>query len=275
MCLRNAMVQWLISLQKNRSPHEDPSTASIPQPELVVYSVANIDILPITIEEEESRVGSEKTQIRTRKGVREYSYLGCPLTRNRSAWCFRLCTPDAEGHGRCGRVAPHSLKSSIQSAIEKHKKKQFEGRLEKLERDYLAAPDNRGHDPGIRLSEGEADIVLPIKEEYLHQEDGVLDSVCFKAMNDSAVLAVCTLVDSASVFTIDFRMSLTHAPATCDLVARGRFVGMSGNHYLAEAMLTDSFGAEIGRGEGVFVDTPAYQVPNVATPNADSGAGDG
>ena len=60
--------------------------------------------------------------VRTKKGVKKYTYLGCPLTRNRSAWCYRICPPDAEGHGRCGRVAPHSLKSSTQMAILNYKK---------------------------------------------------------------------------------------------------------------------------------------------------------
>jgi hypothetical protein len=45
---------------------------------------------------------------------------GCPLTRNRSNWCFRLCTPKA-GRGRCGRLAPHGFLSRIQQAILDHK----------------------------------------------------------------------------------------------------------------------------------------------------------
>lgn len=61
--------------------------------------------------------------MRTRRGVKEYTYLGCRMTRNRSAWCYRMCTPDGEGHGRCGRVAPHSIKSRIQTAIEKYNRK--------------------------------------------------------------------------------------------------------------------------------------------------------
>jgi len=50
-----------------------------------------------------------KRKIKVRRGLKEYTYLGCPLTKNRSAWCFRLCIPDTLGSGRCGRIAPHSL----------------------------------------------------------------------------------------------------------------------------------------------------------------------
>ena len=184
----------------------------------------------------------EKKLIRTKKGPREYSYLGCPLTRNRTAWCFRLCTPDAEGHGRCGRIAPHSLKSAIQTAIESHNKKQIEQRLKNMEQAYLANPDYQVRDPGIRISEGEADIVLPLRDEDKHPSGGVLDAVCFKLMNASG-----------------------------DLIARGRYVGRAGSNYLADAILTDSEGRELGRGEGVFFEG----TKNISSPDTDPTTPDG
>jgi hypothetical protein len=60
---------------------------------------------------------------KTFKGLKEYTYLGCSVTRNRTAWCYRICPPDEHGYGHCGRLAPHSLKSAIQVAIEKHNQK--------------------------------------------------------------------------------------------------------------------------------------------------------
>jgi hypothetical protein len=44
---------------------------------------------------------------------------GCPLTRNRSPWCFAICTPQ-DGHGDCGRIAPHTLLGRTQLAILRH-----------------------------------------------------------------------------------------------------------------------------------------------------------
>ncbi|MHC4217919.1 MAG: hypothetical protein ACYSU7_05620 [Planctomycetota bacterium] len=44
---------------------------------------------------------------------------GCPLTRNRSAWCYRLCAP-VDGMGLCGRIAPHALRGRTDLAIEKY-----------------------------------------------------------------------------------------------------------------------------------------------------------
>lgn len=64
-------------------------------------------------------------RISVRHGFKDYTYLGCPLTRNRSPWCFRMCKPDAEGHGYCGRVAPHGIKSRIQKGIEEYRKRKI------------------------------------------------------------------------------------------------------------------------------------------------------
>lgn len=57
------------------------------------------------------------------KSLPEYTYLGCPMTKNRSPWCFRMCRPSFDGKGQCGRVAPHSIKGNIQQGIIDYKKK--------------------------------------------------------------------------------------------------------------------------------------------------------
>jgi|GEM_PF-1419123 len=62
-------------------------------------------------------------RVKFRKDLKDYTYLGCPLTRNRTPWCFRTCKPSADGTGLCGRIAPHSFKSRIQQGIEDFKKK--------------------------------------------------------------------------------------------------------------------------------------------------------
>ena len=63
-------------------------------------------------------------RVSVRKGLKKYTYLGCPMTKNRSPWCFRMCKPNADGTGFCGRVAPHGFKSRIQQGIEDFKKRQ-------------------------------------------------------------------------------------------------------------------------------------------------------
>jgi hypothetical protein len=41
---------------------------------------------------------------------------GCPRTKNRSNWCYRMCVPH-DGVGQCGRVAPHAVMGRTQQAI--------------------------------------------------------------------------------------------------------------------------------------------------------------
>lgn len=65
-----------------------------------------------------------RKRVNIRKGLKDYTYLGCPLTNNRTPWCFRMCKLNADGTGFCGRVAPHGFKSRIQQGIEDFKKKQ-------------------------------------------------------------------------------------------------------------------------------------------------------
>lgn len=196
---------------------------------------------------------THKKTIRTIKGIREYTYLGCPLTHNRSAWCFRICVPDEEGRGHCGRVAPHGLKGRTQLAIEHQNRKERQFHLERLERQYLAAPYIQYLDPGISIVEGETDIVVPLRMELQDPSGRLRSSVCIEVMNDAATYAVYSLVGSGEVHTASFSVSLTGACPSGDLLARGCFVGMSGSRYLAESILVDSEGREIGRAEGAFV----------------------
>ena len=57
----------------------------------------------------------------------KYTYLGCPLTKNQSGWCFRICKPK-NGLGFCGRPAPHVLRGRIQRGIDRYKKDQAEAK---------------------------------------------------------------------------------------------------------------------------------------------------
>lgn len=197
----------------------------------------------------------EKKTVRTNRGSREYTCLGCPLTRNRTAWCFRLCAPDADGNGRCGRIAPHGLRSRTQLSIERYNEKLVAAHCEKLEHLYLSAPCSEYFDPGIRVSEGQAEIVIPIQEKFVGAGGSVHGSICFTAMADSALFAVNSIVENALVLTVSFHTDFTGPISAGELIARGRFVGRSDERYLAESVLTDPEGREIGRGSGAFAES--------------------
>jgi uncharacterized protein (TIGR00369 family) len=196
-----------------------------------------------------------KIKIRTSKGMKDYTYLGCPLTRNRTPWCFRMCVPDPEGKGECGRIAPHSFKSRIQKGIEAHNREKMAAHFARLERMYINGPNNEYYNPGIRVTEGEAEVVIPVQEKFFHAANGVHGSVYFKALDDAAFFAVNSLVERVFVLTVSFNVEFSRPVSKGELVARGRYLGRSGRHYLAEAVLMDAEGNEIAKGSGAFVES--------------------
>ena len=149
-------------------------------------------------------------------------------------------------------MAPHGFKSRIQKGIEKHNKKLLAEHYAKLEHLYLSAPCNAHYDGGIRIWEGNADIVIPIRGEFLDANGSVHGAVCYQAMSDAAQYAVSSMVKEAPVAAAYFSTTFTRPVAKGVLVARGRAVGVSGDNFLAEAVLTDEDGVEIGHGNGVF-----------------------
>ena len=208
-------------------------------------------------------VNKKRKKIRTSGGLKEYTYLGCPLTSNQSAWCFRLCQPDTEGHGHCGRLAPHGMKSRIQQGIEDHEKKLLAEHCEKLEHMYLTAPCNALYDPGIDVAEGKTEIVIPVQETFLHAAGAVHGSVYFKALGDSAYLAVNSVVRDRLVLTANFNTYLSRPIDSGEIIARGTFMGQSDNQFYAESVLTDSEGNELGRGSGMFLQSETPLAPEI------------
>jgi acyl-coenzyme A thioesterase PaaI-like protein len=195
---------------------------------------------------------TETRTVRTNRGLKEYTYLGCPLTRNRTPWCFRLCNPDTDGHGECGRIAPHSFKSKIQLGIEAHNQKLLEEHLSKLERMYLSTPCNDFQDPGVSITMGAAEIVIPMQDAFLDATRSVGSSVCFRAMDDAARLAVNSTVKDVLMATVAFNIHLVRPSAAGELIARGQLIDVSEDDFLARAVLVDAEGQEIGRGSGSY-----------------------
>jgi hypothetical protein len=145
------------------------------------------------------------------------------------------------------------MKSRTQQAIEAHRRKLRTTYLEALESAYLTSPENDFYEPGVRISGGEAEIVIPTHERFRMEAGSPLSaSLCFKAMNDSAHLAVKTLVQGSPVSTVEYTVQLADPTAGRELIARSLFVGMSGNQYMTESVLTDSEGRELGRAKGMF-----------------------
>jgi hypothetical protein len=59
-------------------------------------------------------------------------------------------------------------------------------------------------------------------------------------------------VEKVLVLSASFDIRLHRRIATGELIARSRYLGRSGDDYLAESVLTDGDGYEIGSGRGTF-----------------------
>jgi acyl-coenzyme A thioesterase PaaI-like protein len=74
-------------------------------------------------------------------------------------------------------------------------------------------------------------------------------------MNDAALFAVSSVVPKELVLSTGFDIQLSRTIAEGELIARGRVIGTSEQHCLAEAVLVNGDGEELGRGGGAFVKT--------------------
>jgi len=57
---------------------------------------------------------------RSRRRLRTYVTLTCPMNGHQVSWCRGLCTP-IDGHGLCGRIAAHAMIGRTQAAIAAYK----------------------------------------------------------------------------------------------------------------------------------------------------------
>ena len=123
----------------------------------------------------------------------------------------------------------------------------------KLERMYLSAPINAFYSPEIWISEGEAEITIPVKPEFFHAADAVHGSVYFKLLDDAAFFAVNSLIAEFFALTASFTTYLLRPISEGTMKATGRVVYSGARSFLAESVVVDGAGNEIARGSGNFV----------------------
>jgi len=122
-----------------------------------------------------------------------------------------------------------------------------------LENMYAAAPINEIYQPVMTVSEGEAEIEILLSEKYHHSAGGVHGSVYFKMLDDAAFFASNSYERDVFVLTTSFTTYITRPVSEGKLKAIGKVVNKNKTQFIAESVVYDSKGNEIGRGNGVFV----------------------
>lgn len=123
----------------------------------------------------------------------------------------------------------------------------------KLERMYAGAPVNGWYGPRLTITEGRAELRIPVRSEFFHAAGAVHGSVYFKALDDAAFFAAASLVEDVFVLTAGFNLYMTRPISKGELVAVGEVVHSSRRLLLADAALTDGEGRQLARGSGSFL----------------------
>ena len=123
----------------------------------------------------------------------------------------------------------------------------------KLERLYLAAPTNVYYRPLIRISEGEAEIVIPVRTDFYHAANAVHGSIYFKALDDACFFAANSVVTDVLVLTVTFSIYFTRPASQGELRATGRLVHRSRRLFGSEGTVIDASGRQLARGSGSFM----------------------
>ena len=122
-----------------------------------------------------------------------------------------------------------------------------------LEKMYLAAPINEIYRRRITVSEGEAEIVIPLDPKFYHAAEAVHGSVYFKMLDDAAFFAAASLEPDYFLLTTSFTTYLTRPVAEGVMRAEGKVVNRNRSQFISEAVVYNADNREIGRGNGVFV----------------------
>jgi len=141
----------------------------------------------------------------------------------------------------------------MESESSRIQEKAHQEHFRSLERMYLLAPINAYFKPSIRIGEGSAEISIPIRPEFFHAASAVHGSVYFKAMDDAAFFACNSLVTDSFVLTVSFNLYFLKPISIGEMRAFGRVIHHSKRLLVADSILTNSEGQEIGRGSGTFM----------------------
>ncbi|WP_255195230.1 PaaI family thioesterase [Halorarius litoreus] len=133
----------------------------------------------------------------------------------------------------------------------------------KLENMYLAAPTSGEYDPDIDISEGRADVTIPVQEKHFHAANAVHGSVYFKALDDAAFFAANSLVEDVFVLTTNFNIHLTRPVSEGSIHAEGEVVNDHPRQLIADAVAYDDDGNQIARGTGTFAKSSTQLGPEV------------
>ena len=122
----------------------------------------------------------------------------------------------------------------------------------KLSEMYARAPVSQWYGVRITVTDGQAEVRVPVRPEFHHAAAAVHGSVYFRLLDDAAFFAVNSRVPDVLVLTVSFTVHFARPVTSGELRAAGRVLHGGGRLFFAESDLFDDHGELLGRGSGVF-----------------------
>lgn len=108
-----------------------------------------------------------------------------------------------------------------------------------------------------------ATISLSISDKYFHALGAIHGSVYFKLLDDSAFLAVNSIVTDVFLLTTSFNTNIIRPVSSGKITAKGKVRYKSKNVFVAESTLYNDAGKEIAFGTGNFVKSKILLSPEI------------
>ncbi len=105
----------------------------------------------------------------------------------------------------------------------------------------------------IKVSEGNAEITLPVDPKFFHAANALHGSVYFRLLDDAAYFACNSLENEFFMLTSSFHIDLLRPVTQGILLAKGRVIKRSRNITLAESELFDDRNKLVAKGKGTFM----------------------
>lgn len=122
-----------------------------------------------------------------------------------------------------------------------------------LESMYLAAPINKIFNPQITVSRESAVIEIKVNESLFHSAGAVHGAVYFKLLDDAAFFAANSIESDFFMLTVSFKTNLVKPISSGRMKSVGHVTRINRKQIIAESVVYNGDGNEIGRGRGVFV----------------------
>jgi len=139
----------------------------------------------------------------------------------------------------------------------------LEDHYRKLERMYAAAPINAYFAPQLRVSRGEAELRIGVREDFHHSAGAMHGVVYFKALDDATFFAANSLVEDIFVLTAHFEIEFLRPVVAGEIKAVGRVTSQEGRRIEAVGELFDEDDKLVGRGRGRFARSKVALTPAV------------